>query len=475
MYQHVFFVFSQYCPEDQTGLPLNGHATFVFEGHFSSPHFLHRRVHCRIFTMSLRVKFVTLQSITMKIYQYFCREAKRGSLYRCISNPEKRAMHALGVNRRTFNRWVQDYGSACSRQSRTQGRKKVVDSFDRELIRREICRMFDLKETVTLRKLKIWLRKNNGIDVSKSTLWRAVRGAGFTFRKYAGGRNIICEKPHLVVMRSKYLREVREMRRENYDIVYLDETWINAHHTCEKEWQSSDGTIKRFVPSGKGQRLIIAHAGSRHNGLLKNAELLFVSKSTDNRDYHTEMNGQIFREWIEKTILPSLDRPSCLIMDNASYHNVVAQEDKVPTSSSKKDAIQMWLRKEHIPFSEMCLKPELLSLVKQTHKTKKFHIDKLIEEHGHRCLRLPPYHSHLNPIELVWAKVKGQVAADNKTFKLCDVTALTYAALSKIDKDYWAVCEDHVIEEEENYWRKDGLGFVQPRAVINLLDSSDSE
>jgi transposase len=51
-------------------------------------------------------------------------------------------------------------------------------------------------------------------------------------------------------------------------------------------------------------------------------------------------------------------------------------------------------------------------------------------------LRLPPYHSHLNPIELVWAKVKGEVAAENKTFKLCDVTTLAYNALSQIDKDY---------------------------------------
>ena len=86
------------------------------------------------------------------------------------------------------------------------------------------------------------------------------------------------------------------MRKENYDIVYIDETWINAHHTNEKEWQSVDGTIKRYVPSSKGQRLIMAHAGSRQNILLKSGELIFISKSTDNRDYHAEMNGHIFRE-----------------------------------------------------------------------------------------------------------------------------------------------------------------------------------
>ena len=34
---------------------------------------------------------------------------------------------------------------------------------------------------------------------------------------------------------------------------------------------------------------------------------------------------------------------------------------------------------------------------------------------------VPPYHSHLNPIAFVWAKIKGAVAKENKTFKLNDV------------------------------------------------------
>ena len=62
------------------------------------------------------------------------------------------------------------------------------------------------------------------------------KGFRFTFRKYTCGRSVICEKHHLVTIRSKYWRQIKEMRKENYDIVYIDETWINAHHTNEKEW-----------------------------------------------------------------------------------------------------------------------------------------------------------------------------------------------------------------------------------------------
>lgn len=245
--------------------------------------------------MSLKMKFCSLKNIAIKIYDYFCKEAKRGKLFHSLENPENRTRHILDLSKRSFNRWIQACDCQCSKYTKSLGRAKMLDNFDRELIRKEICTMLNMNETVTLRKLKVSLKKNNSIEMSKSTLWRNVRAAGFTFRKYSNGRKFICEKPHIVAMRSKYLREVKEVRKQGYDIVYLDETWINAHHTNQREWQSSDGKIKRLIPSSKGQRLIIAHAGSRQQGLIQNAELVFLSKSIDNRDYHSEMNGHIFR------------------------------------------------------------------------------------------------------------------------------------------------------------------------------------
>jgi hypothetical protein len=43
-------------------------------------------------------------------------------------------------------------------------------------------------------------------------------------------------------------------------------------------------------------------------------------------------------------------------------------------------------------------------------------------------LRTPVRHCELNPIELIWAQVKGFVAKNNTTFRLKDVKELTYAA-----------------------------------------------
>jgi hypothetical protein len=50
--------------------------------------------------------------------------------------------------------------------------------------------------------------------------------------------------------------------------------------------------------------------------------------------------------------------------------------------------------------------------------------------HGHEVLRTPVRHCELNPIELIWAQVKGFEAKHNTTFRLKDVKELTYGKLA---------------------------------------------
>ena len=104
-----------------------------------------------------------------------------------------------------------------------------------------------------------------------------------------------------------------------------------------------------------------------------------------------------------------------------------------------------------------------------------FHIDKYLKSKGHVCLRLPPYHPQLNPIELVWAEIKRLLALQNTTFKLNNIEKLTKEAISEINKEFWNKCENHVHKIEEEYWQKEGLQFIQPTTIINVFESSDSE
>ncbi len=328
-------------------------------------------------------------------------------------------------------------------------------------------------EVVTLRKLKQKLLHDNDINVSKMSLLKYVRSLGFTFKKLKGGKNLLTESSHIVSLRAKYLRKLKEMRDNGYEIYYLDETYINANHVFEKEWQSKDGNIKRKVPTGKGKRLIIAHCGSSEKGLIDNGELIFKSKSNDEHgDYHKDMDSVEFNKWIKLKIVPSFTKKSCLVMDNASYHNVTDDEDKIPTR--KKD-IREWLVKKGVPFTQSMLRPELLLLAKAQKRYISFHIDKYLESKGHFCLRLPPYHPQLNPIELVWAEVKRLVALENTTFNLKDIEKSARVAISKIDTHYWNKCENHAKKIEKDYWHREALGILQPPCIINLSEESDSE
>ena len=67
------------------------------------------------------------------------------------------------------------------------------------------------------------------------------------------------------------------------------------------------------------------------------------------------------------------------------------------------------------------------------------------------------------------------MALRNTTFKLKDIEILTREAISSIDKEFWNKCENHVHKIEEDYWKKEGLHIIQPPAIINVFESSDSE
>ena len=419
--------------------------------------------------------FVTLEKIALQLYSVFKQEAKRNRPFYDLSKPEKRTIHALGLSRTTFMRWLKkdvDQFGTRDAEKKKKGPKPKIDSFDKDVVHREISKFLKENEVVTLRKLRRKLSRDNDISVSKVTLWKYVKSLGFTFKKLKGGKNLLCESSHIISLRARYLRKIKDLREEGYEIYYLDESYVNENHVFDKEWQSVD--VKRNVPSGKGRRLIMAHCGSSEKGLIENGELVFKSKSNDeNGDYHKDMDSVEFNKWIKNKVVPSFTKKSVLVIDNAPYHNVTDEEDKIPT---RKNDIKEWLTKSNVPFSDSMLRPELLTLAK-AHKNKKlFQIDKYIQSKGHVVLRLPPYHPQLNPIELVWAEIKRLVALWNTTFKLKDIEQLTRKAISTIDKEFWNKCERHVRDIENEYWEKEGLRFTQPTVVIeDVFESSDSE
>ena len=140
-------------------------------------------------------------------------------------------------------------------------------------------------------------------------------------------------------------------------------------------------------------------------------------------------------------------------VDNASCHSV--QVDRPPTTASRKAYIKEWLQRNDIQLSDNNLKDELLYLVRQHKPQPQYLIDQVARQAGHTVLRLPPYHSDLNPVELIWGQVKRHVAKNNETCTVVDVQQLIEEAFKTITVERWrSVCE-HVMKVETDYWAID--------------------
>ena len=165
------------------------------------------------------------------------------------------------------------------------------------------------------------------------------------------------------------------------------------------------------------------------------------------------MNGNVFIDWWVHQLLPALDEPSVIIMDNASYHNIRVEGTIAPISNSRKQVMIDWRNERFIPFppSSKCI--DLLNFIKARKLKPVFKTDVFAGEQGHFVLRLPVRHCELNPIELIWANCKSFVARNNTTFKMADVKTLINCSFGRITPAVWAKCDDHVLKIEEDYWK----------------------
>ena len=179
--------------------------------------------------------------------------------------------------------------------------------------------------------------------------------------------------------------------------MYTDETFVHTSYCVHRSWQSELVVLK--VPFGKGERFIVVHAGT-DKGFIEKALLVFKAKASQG-DYNNEMNGKNFMRWLNERLQPNLPPNSVLVVDNAPSHS--RQEDKCPTTATRKAEIQAWMDQNHIPYSTRMLKAEVPQICKTQKPQPEYVLENILRQHGLDCLRLPAYHADLNAIELVWA------------------------------------------------------------------------
>lgn len=426
--REIVFNVLQYCQEErdhQKCVPLG----CGDHGFLVPPSLVHRRVSC-------------LTGVSQRTVSRIASEGKEGG----FKTPTKRA---------TWKGIVED-----------------VDTFTIAAIKNTIYKMYREGEPVSLDALLLRVTEDADVTFSRSSLRKLLLRNGFRFRQ-VDKRRLLSEKPSVVAARARFLRAMRKIRRDESErpIVYLDETWFNQHDYQEKAWLDEEEFIGRKAVIGKGKRLVIIHAGSRA-GFVSNALYTFWSDGKLG-DYHDSMNAACFEQWFS-ALLQELPPRSVIVMDNASYHS--RQVDKPPTSNSKKEEIKLWLRGNGISFQEDMLKVELLQLVKQQQRAPVYVVDKMAQDRGHEVVRLAPYNCDLNPIELIWARVKSFVRQHNKTGHMVAVQALVTTAVEQVTPAIWESCCDHVVRAEEMYWEADHvMEAIEPFIISLKSDDSDSE
>ncbi|EFO85071.1 hypothetical protein CRE_21999 [Caenorhabditis remanei] len=262
------------------------------------------------------------------------------------------------------------------------------------------------------------------------------------------------------------------------DTLPQDETWVYLGMVLKRAWQFSSSTMYQRarllnpeapVPGPKkgasrGKRGIVA-AVITEEGVLKGSEQVWVSSGKledQTADYHSEMNSDLYEEYIKTRVLPELiktaasaNRPPVLVIDNAPYHNRYI--DKAPTKSCRKDVIIDWLSTRGVSTPKKAKKPQVVKMLENYINSKggrdvfkRYVVDEYAKSLGVTVIRLPPYHCFLNPIELMWSQLKHEVMkAGTTSTQLAEVRQNTLQFLQNFSAESSMKLFQHVSQIEE--------------------------
>lgn len=421
------------------------------------------------------------KQLVLNVLHYFSREAENGEPVTPVAAIQQRTAEACNIHGRTLSRIINsNRQNALSGPKKRVRRKPKTEDLD-ENIKMEVRNVFyDLCSkniNVTLKLLQKELGNREILHISLPSLSKLLKTTKFKF-KIECNRRYLCEQPNIIFKRVNFLRKyIDHLNNGLRETVFLDETWIFLNGNNRRAWQDESVKSVRKVRGSGGKRFIVLHAGTR-KGFVPGASLIFSSTS-HSIDYHDSMDSETFEKWVEKQLIPNLEQPSLIVMDNASYHS--RSIIKNPTCSWKKDEIKEWLRQHDIAFPPTSLKVELLAIADSHRIKKEFVVDEMLREHGHEVLRLPPYHCQFNAIELIWSNCKRYYdrnidicggRSDEKVIDMWD------RALQQCTSENWSECIRHTEDLIGSWWEREKIldnSEVQPLIITDINESSSSE
>ena len=449
------------------------------------------------------------------VHKFFVEEKEKGSRISPLNVVERTAL-ALNIGRTTVKKVLREGVESFPepRAKEARARERIVQKEHVMNIREAYVKyVLERKRKPTYRELFACLTAEDKWPFCMTTLFNCMRDAGFKYTPAKSYLQYTHEKRSIILQRQAYLARLDQARAQGRWIYYQDESWINAHMRVEKEmanaeWDADIDMMNELPPvkSGKGARSILCGIGSADdpNGFLKGTLLLFRgSQSNKSDDYHTEMNSDVFLDWMAKKVMPAmpkLPQKAAIVIDRATYHLVCTEGTATPSCKATKAGLVDYCEKNGIlipepnwqgegrapsvPYriarktllSESCgvSKLYLKEVIKRQNIQRRFKIQDIVDKHPRTdviLIILPVHHPELNPIELIWSQIKHYVRAENVNQNQGDAERLVKEIVEQIDQAQWKRYADHVRKFEQKY---NDLQQMEEEDEIEV-DTSDSE
>jgi transposase len=410
-------------------------------------------------------------------------------------------------------------GSPCHPLSpRNPDAEGVGPTLDEELLLHQLVAQVAAGSNVTSAGLASELQQElpRAKPVSASTVRRWLHALGYSWLRkcFVGGMKPAARAARMRQFILEYATALRDEEAGTAVCVYTDESFLHHHHNTKYGWLRKG--CSSVAGDSDGRRLILLHAMTAF-GLLavpdavgtnwmseeaQTAEVVFeevYEDGQDDSDYHNTMNGDKFTMWVRCRLLPAFTalhpgRRMVLIMDNASYHK--ARDASWVSSSaaqSKKELADQLIGRSvtHITTSDgrrvashlfdtpACRKADLVAALnawlEQHPGYNQTVVEKLLNDGGHSIVYTPPYTPEVQPIELLWARVKHSVASQatlNRSIAAVrEQVEAAFEAVTKLDcNNLVKHCHDWI----DDWLQSDDAGDLQQcrtlGGVIQHLD-----
>ena len=236
------------------------------------------------------------------------------------------------------------------------------------------------------------------------------------------GTSEVRVKESYILWRNRYIMRLLKNRallqNELYLEVYVDESYILHHYLVHTDsvFDPTDVNYKEPQVKQKGRRYCICVAisgGGSNNiyGLVPGSVWCCSPQSKEGHkgEYHRNFNSTNFTSWFRNQLLPNLHEPSLIVLDNASYHS--HRPLSTPNSTKlRKCEVLAALNQLGISYDPNISAVEAKFLLRNKVSDNVLpETMQLANAAGHEVLFTPPRYSDLQPIELLWAYVKGAV------------------------------------------------------------------